>query len=200
MVKTIVFSLVLLLAFEVGANPAYENEPELKPAVIFFGLYLGGLMAALLSLGEEDGNGAVVEAVEDPFLPELALGAASGKILATLGNAGWAVEISHDRTPLGEHFILEGRRGDRLIRYTYDSAENLAEVVYAEPHPPDETRTEAYGAWLDVLKETFGEPEVSGSFHHWETGVYVVDIGAEDFDFGDGSPAPVVRITIARLP
>jgi len=200
MVKAVAFSLVLLLAFEVGADPMPVYEPEFNPSIIFFGLYLGALTAALLTLGAEDENVAVVGAVEDPFLPGLPLGADSGKILAALEDAGWAVETYSAKTPTGDRFVLEGRRGDRLIRYSYDSSEELAEVVYAEPHPPDETRTDAYGTWLDVLKETFGEPEVVDSFHHWETGGYAVDIGAEDFDFGDGSPAPVVRITIVRLP
>jgi hypothetical protein len=76
----------------------------------------------------------------------------------------------------------------------------LEEITYAEPHPPDETRTDAYGAWLDKLKETFGEPEVMDGFHHWETGGYVVDIAAEEFDFGDGYPTSVVLITIQKLP
>jgi hypothetical protein len=200
MVKAVAFSLVLLLALEVGADPIPDVEPEFNPSIILFGLYLGALVVALLTLGAEDENGVTEEAIGDPFLPELALGADSGKILAALEDAGWAVETYSAKTSTGDRFTLEGRRGDRLIRYSYDSSEELAEVVYAEPHPPDETRTDAYGAWLDVLKETFGEPEVVDSFHHWETGGYVVDIAAEDFDFGDGSPAPVVLITIKRLP
>ena len=198
-IKTLALTLVLLLGLQAGADIDYvEEKPDLTPALIFFGLFLGSLAAALLTLGAEDENGVIVEAVEDPFLPGLVLGAASGKILAALGNVGWAVEDYFDYA--ADRFILEGRQGDRLLRYSYDSSEKLAEAVYAEAHPPDETRTDAYGAWLDVLKETFGEPEVVDSFHHWETGGYAVGIVADDFDFGDGSPASVVRITIKRFP
>lgn len=132
----------------------------------------------------------------DPFLPGLELGADIKVILTTMEEAGWTVEDHFDH--ITERFIVEGRMEGRLLRYAYDRSERFDEAVYAEPHPPDETRTAAYGAWLDVLTETFGEPEVVNSFHHWEVGGYVVDIGAEEFDFGDGYPAPVVLIAISR--
>ncbi|HUT99056.1 MAG TPA: hypothetical protein VM054_08270 [bacterium] len=141
---------------------------------------------------------AAVLGYSDPFLPGLPLGADSTAVFAALEDAGWTVEDHFDNAD--ELFIIEGTQDGRLLRYAYDYSERLAEVVYAEAHPPDETRTDAYGAWLDVLKKTFGEPEVVDSFHHWETGGWSVDIAADDFDFGDGYPAPVVLITITKLP
>ncbi|HDR06126.1 MAG TPA: hypothetical protein ENN88_00675 [Candidatus Coatesbacteria bacterium] len=134
----------------------------------------------------------------DPFLPGLELGADSADVLAALEDAGWTVEDHFDR--ITERFIVRGKMEGRLLRYAYDFSERFEEAVYAEPHPPDETRTDAYRVWLDVLKETFGEPEVVDSFHHWKTGGYAVDIAAEEFDFGDGYTVPVVLVTIKKLP
>jgi hypothetical protein len=138
----------------------------------------------------------VAAAIMNPFLPGLELGAGPLVVREALEEAGWEVEIFSE--PLDEPLVFKGMREGREIWYHYDSSERLVEVVYAEAHPPDETRTAAYGEWLDVLKETFGEPAVVEGFHRWETEDYAVDIAAEPFYLRGDFPEPAVVITIAR--
>lgn len=141
---------------------------------------------------------AALAAPEDPFLPGLALGEDSRVVLEALEEAGWEVDIFSDHTPLDDLFVYKGVREGREIWYSYDFSEWLVEVVYAEAHPPDETRTEAYGVWLDILTEIFGEPEDADGFHRWDTGDYEVDIAAEPFYLRGDFPEPAVVITIVR--
>jgi hypothetical protein len=135
----------------------------------------------------------VATVLMNPFLPGLALDAGPGEVEAALFENGWTTQWYG--------LLLRGENNGAVLDFYWnEDEEEPVTIRYAEPHPPDETRTDAYGAWLDKLKETFGEPEVVDSFHHWETGGYVVDIAAEEFDFGDGYPTPVVLITIQKLP
>jgi len=139
--------------------------------------------------------------VADPFLPGLSLNEDTQTVLEALEEAGWAVDTRTDRSGWGHFFVLEGRQEGRLLRYAYEFTERLREVVYAEPHPPDETRTAAYRAWYDKFTNDFGEPEVLfGGFHRWKAGAYSIRIEPDDFDFGDGSSVPVVLITISWTP
>ncbi len=132
-----------------------------------------------------------VLSLPNPFVLGLELGSGTKEVEAAMVENGWTVAWYG--------LLLRNERPGAVVEYYWNEDEEEPVVIlYAEAHPPDETRTEAYGAWLDVLREIFGEPEDADGFHRWDTGDYEVDIAAEPFFLRGDFPEPAVVITITR--